>query len=253
MMTIRCWTFGALASFLAACASSATASPVSPPASAEEPKPPPAPAIASASPAALEPPPPAPSVEEPKRSAPPLPEVGPCKNAVVLAVDRSGSMSGSPIEMAKKGIATSLGPLDARDCYGVVLFDAAATRWLPLAPLVDKGAVTKRLGEITAGGGTDIGAALELAAREVRAAKTATHRGIVLLTDGQSPTNGVKELAVALAGDGVVVSTVGLGGGVDESFLRMIADQAHGRFVKVSDPAKLPTALLDEVGRLVRP
>ena len=40
---------------------------------------------------------------------------------------------------------------------------------------------------------------------------------VILLTDGQAPQNGIRDLVQAMAAEAITVTTVGLGGGVDES------------------------------------
>ena len=53
--------------------------------------------------------------------------------------------------------------------------------------------------------------------------------GYWLLTDGRSPTEGIKDLVQAMIAEGVTVTTVGLGNGADGDLLRMIADTGGGR------------------------
>lgn len=241
---VRCFVIGIS---MAACGSP-TATSVPPPA--------PAPAVAPTVSVTMDPPAPpplAPVAEDPPRQRPPLPAVAPCRSAVVLVLDRSGSMTGDPIEMAKDAMMGTLKSLDQRDCYGVITFDSSATRWIPLGPLKDREALKKRIGQITAGGGTDLRAALDAGAREILSAETASRRGLVLMTDGQSPSDGLKELAASLARERIVISTIGIGGGVDESVMRMIAAEGSGRSLKVNDVHKLPAVLSGEVARIVTP
>jgi uncharacterized protein with von Willebrand factor type A (vWA) domain len=171
----------------------------------------------------------------------------------VLVIDRSGSMTGLPIEMAKNGADASLAKLDQHDCFGLITFDSQPTRWIPIAPLKDKDAAKKRIAEITAGGGTELRAALDDAAREILAAEAAPHRGVVLMTDGQSPLAGIRDLTASMAREKIIVSTIGLGGGVDQGVLRMIATEGNGRASFVNDPLQLPSVLAREVAHIVTP
>ena len=55
-----------------------------------------------------------------------------------------------------------------------------------------------------------------------------------------------------MAAEDITVTTVGLGGGVDESLLRMISDVGGGRFYKVLDPQSLPRIFTRETEMVSR-
>lgn len=155
-----------------------------------------------------------------------------------------------PIEMAKMAVKRAIATLDKDDCFGVVTFDSTATRVLPIAPVVNRGLMERSLEKLNPGGGTDIVAGLDAGARDVLAVSGAKHRAILLLTDGQSPQSGARDLVARLATEHVVLSTIGLGSGVDEGFLRALAEQGSGRSAKVHDPALLPGIVEREVALL---
>jgi hypothetical protein len=75
---------------------------------------------------------------------------------------------------------------------------------------------------------------------------------VILLTDGQAPQNGIRDLVQAMAAEGITVSSVGLGGGIDENLLRMISDLGGGRFYKVTDPQSLPRVFTRETEMVSR-
>ena len=58
-----------------------------------------------------------------------------------IVLDRSGSMSGAPLDGALKALAGLVQRLDARDNFGVVIFDHSAEVVVPAGPLVDKAEV----------------------------------------------------------------------------------------------------------------
>ena len=65
----------------------------------------------------------------------------------------------------------------------------------------------------------------------------AKKKHVILLTDGQAPNGGIRDLVQAMAAEEITVSSVGLGAGVDENLLRMISDVGGGRFYKGGRPA----------------
>jgi hypothetical protein len=68
----------------------------------------------------------------------------------------------------------------------------------------------------------------------------ARKKHVILLTDGQAPAQGIKDLAQAMLAESITVTTVGLGEGTNQDLLRMIADTGGGRFHAVPDPNSLP-------------
>jgi len=192
--------------------------------------PPPSPATASASP--NEPPPPPPSR---KKDA-----------VIVLVVDRSGSMSGLPMEMARKGL------LEAPDaCAGcrfeVIVYDSQPLHLVSLAPGGARDAYDKAVKKIQPGGGTEAVPALELAADLLEKGNHGGH--VVFFTDGQFPTKGLDAVVARIGRAAGTLSTIGLGsaGNIDEATLRRIAKTGRGRFHHVEDPAKVPAAFRAEV------
>jgi uncharacterized protein with von Willebrand factor type A (vWA) domain len=237
---------------LVSCSSSPVPAPAPPPA-----EPVSVPTAAAAS-AAIPPPPPEPTVAEstridpPKADAPPPLAADPgCKrDAIVLVLDRSGSMTGEPIEASKRAAKRVTAKLDKDDCFGLVVFDSQPTRTVKLARLADRAAVDKTIDTITAGGGTEIFSALDYAYQDLSTAKSARRRAVVLVTDGQAPQNGIQKLVESMAAEDMRVSTIGLGGGIDEALLRMIADKTKGRMLKVISTGDLVKNVEAEVTRL---
>src|SRR2546423_2684157 len=81
--------------------------------------------------------------------------------AMALVIDKSGSMGGEKIEMAKdaaKGAVELLGPSDK---VGVIAFDGEPFWVSELHPCTDKGFVIDRVATIEAGGGTSMHPAME--------------------------------------------------------------------------------------------
>src|SRR4051794_32409073 len=62
-----------------------------------------------------------------------------------IVLDRSGSMSGPPLEGAKKALVALVQRLNLTDNFGVVPFDDEAQVVVPAGPLSDKAAVIRQI------------------------------------------------------------------------------------------------------------
>jgi Ca-activated chloride channel homolog len=171
--------------------------------------------------------------------------------AMALVIDRSGSMTGLPLEMAKQAAKATADTLAADDLLEVIAFDSQPTRIVRMTPAKHRARIQSDIARIQAGGGTEIFPALD-AAYQALSTTRAKKKHLVLLTDGQAPQNGIRDLVQALAAENITATTVGLGGGVDEGLLRMIADLGGGRFYKVADPQTLPRIFTRETEMVSR-
>ena len=171
--------------------------------------------------------------------------------AMVLVLDRSGSMSGLPIEMAKAAAKATADTLASDDLIEVIAFDSTPTRVVRMTPAKHRARIQSDIARIQAGGGTEIFAALD-AAYQTLTVTRARRKHVILLTDGQAPHNGIHDLVQAMAAEGITASAVGLGSGIDETLLRMISDGGGGRLYKVADPQSLPRVFTRETEMVSR-
>jgi uncharacterized protein YegL len=199
--------------------------------------------LQTAEPAPL-PEPPTTTAAPPQRQ--PDPKLGPVfgcsRTAVMVVIDRSGSMSGRPIEMARESTERVAKAMTEKDCFGVVVFDSIATRLVPIAKMDDKHReeTTSGLKKLIAGGGTDIHPALSMALEDIRSVTSTSKKLVIFLTDGQSPQNGLKELATTMGHENIFLTTIALGAGADKELLRDLASAANGRFYSVMSVDQLP-------------
>ena len=171
--------------------------------------------------------------------------------AMVLVLDRSGSMSGLPIEMAKAAAKATADTLASDDLIEVIAFDSAPTRVVRMTPAKHRARIQSDISRIQAGGGTEIFSALD-AAYQTLTVTRARRKHVILLTDGQAPHNGIRDLVQAMAAEGITASAVGLGTGIDEQLLRLISDGGGGRLYKVADPQSLPRVFTRETEMVSR-
>jgi len=157
---------------------------------------------------------------------------------LMLLLDRSGSMSGSPLQGAKDAISALVRRLAPQDCFGLVTFDSQAQLVIPPMLMADHNmeALQSAVSNIHTGGSTDLSAGYLLALRETKRSLTATHHTgatVLLISDGHANAgitdpNKIRDLAAkALAGT-ITTSTLGLGLGYDEYLLREITTGGNG-------------------------
>ncbi|MES1186490.1 MAG: VWA domain-containing protein [Myxococcales bacterium] len=159
--------------------------------------------------------------------------------AMALVIDRSGSMTGLPMEMAKAACRATVETLQGDDLIEVIAFDSTPQRYVKMQPARYRSRIQNDIARIQPGGGTEIFSSLDMAYQDLSVVQ-ARKKHVVLLTDGQAPVQGIKDLATGMLAEAITVTTVGLGEGVNQELLRSVADAGGGRFHLVPDPNSLP-------------
>jgi Ca-activated chloride channel family protein len=181
----------------------------------------------------------------PANLAPPKDAQG---TAVALIIDKSSSMEGRKIELARMSAIGVVNHLRPTDTIGVLMFDNSYQWAVPMRQAGDKSDINRLIAGITPDGGTQIAPALNEAYRKVLAAKAA-YKHIVLLTDGISEEGDSFELAQNAAANHVTISTVGLGQDVNRAYLEKIAAISGGHSYFLSQPQGLEQIVLGDVKR----
>ena len=179
----------------------------------------------------------------PAKLAPPRSPEG---TAVVLIIDKSSSMEGRKIELARSaaiGVVDNLRPVDM---VGVLIFDNSFQWAVPIRRAEDKAMIKRLIAGIVPDGGTQIAPALNEAYRRILPSR-ATFKHIVLLTDGISEEGDSLDLSKEAAAQHVTISTVGLGQDVNRAYLEKVATLAEGKSYFLNEPAGLEQILLKDV------
>jgi len=179
----------------------------------------------------------------PAKLAPPRSPEGTC---VVLVVDKSSSMEGRKMELARVSSIGVVENLRAIDLVGVLIFDNSFQWAVPIRKAEDRTLIKRLIAGVTPDGGTQIAPALAEAYRKIKPV-TATYKHIVLQTDGISEEGDSLELAREAAAAKVTISTVGLGQDVNKAYLEKIAAFSGGKSYFLNDPAGLEQILLRDV------
>jgi Ca-activated chloride channel homolog len=165
---------------------------------------------------------------------------------LMIVLDRSGSMMGGKLELAKEAAARSVELLREEDTLGFIAFDDRPWVIVETAPLKDKKKTVEEILSITPGGGTEIYSSLELAYQELEDLKL-QRKHIILLTDGQSATSSSYEDLIAAGKEkNITLSTVSIGSDADRGLLEDLALWGSGRFYDVIDASVIPSILSRE-------
>lgn len=171
--------------------------------------------------------------------------------AMVLVIDRSGSMTGLPMEMAKAACKATVSTLKGDDLIEIIAFDTAPTRYVKMQPARYRSRIQNEIARIQPGGGTEIFRALDMAYQDISVV-AARKKHVILLTDGNAATQGIRDLVSAMIAESITVTTVGLGSQVNAELLRMISDTGGGRYHQVPDPQSLPKIFTRETELIAR-
>ena len=183
---------------------------------------------------------------------------------VAFVIDRSGSMSGRKLEMAKKAVEQAIRLLDERDRFALVCYDHEVETLVACAPASaeTKALALARLKALDGRGNTDLCGGWMRGAEEIGAihagdagtgARPDVLSRVLLLSDGLA-NNGetnpdvLARQAAELRAKGIVTSTFGVGADFDEVLMSRLATDGGGHFYFIERPAQIPDFLTSELG-----
>ncbi len=154
---------------------------------------------------------------------------------LALVLDRSGSMSGKPLQEAKRCAVAIMERLEAQDRIALVTYDNRADTVLPLAEVGDREAFRQAVSRIHSGGCTNLHLGWSTGLQQLQA----DHRPevlsrVLLLSDGQAndglqDPQALAEEARRGLGQGIGTSTYGLGHQFQEGLMTAMARAGQGR------------------------
>lgn len=184
---------------------------------------------------------------------------------IAFVIDRSGSMSGEPLELAKRGVIDALDGLADADSFAIVAYDDQIWSVTPrtAATTGAKRHARKALHGLEVRGSTNLFGGWEAGCMLLSSkadgdmsrdeAGQRRVRRTILLTDGLANV-GLTEPAL-ISGHvaqqrvrGIATSTLGLGTGIDENLLESMAEAGGGSFAFVEHARDLPAFFARELG-----
>lgn len=168
--------------------------------------------------------------------------------ALYLVIDKSGSMEGAKIQLAKRAAIATAEAINPRDQIGVVGFDSDAQEIVQLTSASDRAGIAAGVASIEAGGGTFLYPALDIARNRLQQ-NNARRKHVIILSDGQTEGFGYPEVAQMMAAEGVTISTVGIGEGADMKLMEQMAAAGGGRSYFTNDFNAIPQIFTREALR----
>ncbi len=175
---------------------------------------------------------------------------------LAFVVDRSGSMTGQKLRLAKLAVEHSVARLRSDDRFAIVVYDNEVEVVFESAPATPDARRTalSRLSEIQARGSTDLGGGYLRGCEQValRLSEDGVNR-CLLLTDGLANVgitdhDVLSSHASELRARGVSTTTFGVGRDFDEVLLQAMADAGGGNFYFIADAAAIADYVTSEVG-----
>ncbi|HWT44791.1 MAG TPA: VWA domain-containing protein [Vicinamibacterales bacterium] len=175
---------------------------------------------------------------------------------VAFVIDRSGSMGGQKIRLAREAVVQALRMLRSSDRFAVVVYDNeidVVVSSTPASAEAVKNAIAQ-VASIQARGNTNLGAGwlkgCEEIAGQLRAGQISR---CVLLTDGLA-NEGITDHgeltrhAEELRSRGITTTTVGLGADFDERLLEAMSHAGGGHFYFIEQAVQIADCLTSELG-----
>lgn len=164
--------------------------------------------------------------------------------AMVLVVDKSGSMDGLPMELARQASKAAADLLGPRDQIGVIGFDSEAYVVSEMRSAAETDAIQSGIDSLTAGGGTNMFPAMVIG-KDMLENTSAKIRHMICLSDGQTQEADHEALTQEMTANGITVSTVALGD-ADKYLMSQIAEIGRGRYYETDDPSNVPQIFTKE-------
>jgi Mg-chelatase subunit ChlD len=175
---------------------------------------------------------------------------------VALVLDRSGSMGGEKIKLARQAVERALQMLHPDDRFALVVYDTVVDVLMESTPCTQdaRREALRRLAEIDARGGTDLSSGWLSGCEQVaRFLDSGALGRCLLVTDGLA-NHGIKDHdtlvqhAHELRQRGIVTSTFGVGADFDERLLQRMADAGAGHFYFIERAVQITDLLTSELG-----
>ncbi|HEX8738350.1 MAG TPA: VWA domain-containing protein [Pyrinomonadaceae bacterium] len=175
-----------------------------------------------------------------------------------LVIDKSGSMAESDkMSRVKESLRQMIAKLRPEDIVSIVVFDTEARVLFPASRIGDGYEIRRAIDCIEPDGSTNLHGGLMLGYREAQKnfRESATNR-VILLTDGIANVGIVEPTKIAAEsseynGQGIDLSTIGVGLNLNNDLLRTLAESGRGLYHFVSDYQDIEKVFVTEVQSLV--
>ena len=172
---------------------------------------------------------------------------------LAIVIDRSGSMQGDRIVVARQAAIEAVNALGDRDIVSVITFANSASVLVAAQSAANKESIISKIRRIEASGGTAIFEGVSLAQDELGKflSKDRVNR-MILLSDGQanigpSSPDELGRLGAVLRKHDISASTIGLGLDYNEDLMTRLAGKSDGNSYFAKNASDLPPIFAAEL------
>ncbi len=176
---------------------------------------------------------------------------------ISLVIDRSSSMKGRKIELARQSAYFAIQQLLPQDWISVVVFDRAVHTLVESTLAVHKERILQQVQQIQPGYGTALHSGWQAGVLQViRHNHPQYMNRVILLSDGLASVGERNPQVIAggvgsLAEQGISTTTIGLGNYYDERLLVAMATLGKGYYYYVESPEQMPQVFGSELQDLM--
>lgn len=157
---------------------------------------------------------------------------------VVFCIDRSGSMSGDPLEVARDGLIQAAKKLGSSDYFSVVSFGSSASKEVPPTKGSNARSQFGAIGNIKIEGGTNIMKGLSKSKDMLKQIpQSEAAEWIVLISDGGSSINETK-IKRKYGDVGITIHSAGILN-YKQSVIQTVSEKTQGEWEDVGSPGNL--------------
>ena len=165
--------------------------------------------------------------------------------SLIIVLDKSYSMYGRKIALAKEATKAALDLLEETHRFGVITFDWNPYTTISLQLAVNKEWIKDGISRIQASAQTNIYPALERAFEQLGESPSKV-KHVILLSDGKTYPDDYQELVERMTEEDITVSTVAVGEEADQELLADIADWGDGRSYFIADAERVQQIFIEE-------
>ena len=165
--------------------------------------------------------------------------------SLIIVLDKSYSMYGKKIALAKEATKAALDLLEDTHRFGVVTFDWNPYVTIPLQLATNKDWIKDGISRIQASAQTNIYPALERAFEQLLESPSKV-KHVILLSDGKTYPDDYEELIARMTENEITVSSVAVGEEADRELLGDIARWGNGRSYFIEDAERVQQIFIEE-------
>jgi len=175
---------------------------------------------------------------------------------LVAVIDKSGSMSGQPLDLVKESLIEALGHMTPDDELSIVLYGDRSHVYMQPTRVRDRAAIARQIAGITSAGSTNMEEGLAVGFQLASAHKFKGNTRVMLFTDerpnvGNTHARGFMGMARDASRSGVGMTTVGVGVQFGAELATAISSVRGGNLFFFPSAAKMKQVFEDEFDTMV--